>query len=414
MYRIVKNVKGELKLRPQSTRLISARAATFTARQMDTIIARYYSLGLVLTGFEMYTHAQAQAKYLNPLVYAITLGFTLASIAGMLLYSWLRDYSNVWYLLHAASVALNVFLWPVAMADSSHLPNDFTPYVFWSLGWGAISAGLGLRRAFAVVYIVLVPVIFAFIQTSPMGGSASWFRAGQDLIYTVLIGAVITAMVHMLRHRAQQQDAASEQANLAAAGEAAANAVAHERLRLGALVHNQVLSALTAAINAYSPEDKAAAKALASSAIARLSSYESEIIDAETQVPVAAFFESLTNLVRQQAPEFTVSSELEGSLEIPIDVTTALSEAMMQAIVNSQLHAGRSTTKRRVKLRAAGSSVKIAVADDGRGFRPSRVPKNRLGIRTMIFKRVKQIGGTAHINSAPGDGTQVVLEWSAQ
>ena len=393
---------------------MSARATSFSARRMDTIIARYYSICLVVTGIEMYIHAQAQIQFLNPYIFAATLGFTALSIIGMLLYSWFRDYSNLWYLLHASSVLVNIAVWPIEMVHSHHLPPDFTPYVFWSLGWGALSAGLGLKRAYAGIFIILLPVLFALVQVSPSGGSATPFRAGQDLTYTVLISAVVTAMVQMLRYRAQQQDAASERANLAAASEAASNAVAYERLRLGALVHNQVLSALSATINAYAPEQQMAAKSLAAGAIKRLATYETEFVDAETQVPVASFLDSLSSLVRQQAPEFSVSSQLEGSFEIPVGVTAALSEATMQAISNSQLHAGRSVTKRRVKLKAGASAVKIAVVDDGRGFRPSRIPKNRLGIRTLIFKRVKQVGGNAHINSAPGDGTQVILEWAAK
>jgi len=398
----------------QTPRVVSAKAATFTTRRMDTIVARWFSLGAGLSAVEMFMHAQEQAHLLNPLVFWPTLGFTLATILGMITWSWLRENNNLWYLLHAGSVLLNLALWPLEMKHGVQLPPDFTPYVWWSLGWGVMSAGLGLRRGFAAVYLVLVPLWFAAIQMSPMGGSATLARASQDTVYTLLISAVIVAVVHMLRYRASQQDLAFELASQAAATEAAENAVANERLHVGSLVHNQVLSALNAAISAYSPEDQETAKNLAAGAIVRLGNFEAEVLDGETQIPVAAFFDSLTNLIAQQAPEFSVSTEVEGSFELPVDVTTALSEATMQAVANSLMHAGPKVSKRRVKLRAANSHVKIAIVDDGRGFRVARIPKNRLGIRTLIFKRVKQAGGTPNIQSSPGEGTSVILQWEAE
>jgi signal transduction histidine kinase len=63
-------------------------------------------------------------------------------------------------------------------------------------------------------------------------------------------------------------------------------------------------------------------------------------------------------------------------------------------------------------LKAEGNQIKIVVRDEGVGFRPSRVPKNRLGIRTIIFRQLESVGATAHIDSRPGEGTTVVLEWS--
>ena len=400
--------------RSQTSRVVSAKATTFTLRRMDTIVARYYSLALVLSGVEMYSHVQEQAGYLNAWFLYPAVGLIFVSILGMLLWSWIREYNSFWYLLHAAAVVLNLAAWPWAVQPGAHFPADFTPYFWWSLGWGAMSAGLGLRLGLAATYIVVVPLWFAYIQTSAIGGGASLARAAQDAVYTVLISAVLTAMVQMLRYRAMQQDLAFESASRAAAAEAASNAVANERLRVGSLVHNQVLAALNAAIEAYSPDQEQTAQNLASSAIRRLSDFESEVIDFESRIPVSSFFESLGQLIQQQDTTITVSTEVEGNLDVPVDVASALSEATMQAVANSLMHAGPKVTRRRVKLRYSNGNIKITIVDDGRGFRPSRVPKNRLGIRTLIFKRINQLGGEAKIQSSPGEGTNVILQWEAK
>jgi signal transduction histidine kinase len=43
----------------------------------------------------------------------------------------------------------------------------------------------------------------------------------------------------------------------------------------------------------------------------------------------------------------------------------------------------------------------------------SRVPKNRLGIRVSIIERVELAGGRVFIDSRPGDGANIILEWGA-
>jgi signal transduction histidine kinase len=54
--------------------------------------------------------------------------------------------------------------------------------------------------------------------------------------------------------------------------------------------------------------------------------------------------------------------------------------------------------------------VKIVISDDGVGFRVSRIPRSRLGLRLSIIQRVETIGGRVFIDSKPGSGTNIVLE----
>jgi signal transduction histidine kinase len=84
----------------------------------------------------------------------------------------------------------------------------------------------------------------------------------------------------------------------------------------------------------------------------------------------------------------------------------------LQAIANSQQHAG-DRASRSLVLKGHKAGIKIVIKDDGRGFRMSRVPKNRLGIRLSIIERVELAGGRVFIDSRPGDGANIILEWGA-
>jgi signal transduction histidine kinase len=68
--------------------------------------------------------------------------------------------------------------------------------------------------------------------------------------------------------------------------------------------------------------------------------------------------------------------------------------------------------QRELILKASNNELKIVLKDNGKGFRPNRVPKGRLGIRNSIVGRVQSVGGTAYIVSSPGQGATVILEWS--
>ena len=85
---------------------------------------------------------------------------------------------------------------------------------------------------------------------------------------------------------------------------------------------------------------------------------------------------------------------------------------MLQAVDNSIKHAGKNV-KRVVRLRGKKRGIKIVVSDDGRGFRPSQISKDRLGIRNSIIDRVERVGGRVFIDSAPGSGANIVIEWDS-
>ena len=57
--------------------------------------------------------------------------------------------------------------------------------------------------------------------------------------------------------------------------------------------------------------------------------------------------------------------------------------------------------------------MKLEVADDGRGFEQSEVAPDSFGLRSMR-ERAAQIGATLRIESRPGKGTSIRIEWREQ
>jgi signal transduction histidine kinase len=96
---------------------------------------------------------------------------------------------------------------------------------------------------------------------------------------------------------------------------------------------------------------------------------------------------------------------------VPAAVAEAIVSAAVQAMVNSVNHAGGPEVPRSIEVRMSDGALSVAVADEGRGFAMADIPSQRLGVRVSILERVRTVGGTARIRSAPGKGTRIELGW---
>jgi signal transduction histidine kinase len=392
--------------------VLHAMPSSYAARRLEKIFGRSYSLALLLTGAEMSVNAFSQINSYKPLFFWPLLSFTLFSIVGMAISNWFFTGGRRWYVLHFASVSLNIALW-VFEVQPAALPLEHAPYVWWSLGLAALSASFGLRKALAGAAIVILPVAYGLLRTSAFGGDASIDRTIEDCLYTFLFSGTFAALFELMRFRALEQDLANDKLRDAAVAQASQGSRERERLRLASVVYNQVIVALNSALDAQTPEQRENAAHLAEASIARLKGYSAESVGEDPIIPADALFSSIEELVATQHPGFKLYSSVQSQVWVSAEVADALTQATLQAVTNSQIHAGGERVLRELRLKAEGNQVKIVVRDEGVGFRPSRVPKNRLGIRTIIFRQLESVGATAHIDSRPGEGATVVLEWSA-
>lgn len=392
--------------------VLHSRPSSYAARRVEKIIGRAYSLALLLTGAEMSVNAFSQIGSYKPVFFWPLLGFTLFSIIGMAIANWFFHGGRRWYILHFASICVNLAFW-VFEVKPEVLPLPHAPYVWWSLGMASLSAAFGLRKSLAGAAIILVPVVYGFLRTSVYGGDASIDRTIEDCLYTFLFSATFAALFELVRFRAVEQDLANDAVRDAAVAQASQGTRERERLRLASIVYNQVIVALNSALDAVTPQQQRNAASLAEAAISKLRSYGSDDLSGKLDIPIDALFNSIEELLLEQHPKLKISSSVQGRVMIPAEVADALTEATLQAVTNTFMHAGGSNVERELRLKAEGPQVKIVVKDEGAGFRLSRVPKNRLGIRTIIYRQLESVGAKAHIDSRPGEGTTVVLEWSS-
>ena len=101
----------------------------------------------------------------------------------------------------------------------------------------------------------------------------------------------------------------------------------------------------------------------------------------------------------------------EPTLRLPSRVEMALFRIAQEALTNVAKHAQASQVT--LTLEAVDDRVRLTIADDGVGFEPGRLDgqgdHQGWGILTMQ-ERAAAVGGTLHVKSAPGAGTQVIVE----
>jgi signal transduction histidine kinase len=106
-----------------------------------------------------------------------------------------------------------------------------------------------------------------------------------------------------------------------------------------------------------------------------------------------------------------VELTIDGAAKLPADVHIAVYRIAQEAFNNIIKHAG--ATQVCVTFRAMPDALFLAVRDDGRGFDPTAIPDDHMGVRIMA-ERAASIGARLRIDSATWRGTEVSVSWPDQ
>lgn len=129
--------------------------------------------------------------------------------------------------------------------------------------------------------------------------------------------------------------------------------------------------------------------------------------------PAEAGDQDMAQALRTRAGAFErrsgvrVRVEAPTPLRLPSEPAHALLRIVQEALTNIDHHARAKNVE--LELRP-GPPLVLRISDDGRGFDTSGVAAGRLGLISMR-ERAQAIGATLHIRSAPGQGTEITLEW---
>ena len=105
-----------------------------------------------------------------------------------------------------------------------------------------------------------------------------------------------------------------------------------------------------------------------------------------------------------EGAEIRADFRVQGERRVPLEVEQALFRVAQEALANVARHSGAGYAE--VDLTYAADTIILRVADDGRGFDPSRNPGGGFGLQSMR-ERLVRLGGHVNVESAPGKGTRV-------
>ncbi|GAA5108990.1 ATP-binding protein [Nocardia iowensis] len=385
-----------------------ARAA---AEQIDRILAFALGLGVWIFGAGDAAEIAGQSRHFPAwwTVLALSGVFgTALLLAGTALRAALPTVRNI------AATHATVFAVVVGLSGFAVQPGQITDDVAWIyrlVPLGGVAATLAWRTPVTAIYLVAVGALAAS-STGWATGDLGWMEFALTSVRIIGITIAFVYITQLARRAARLLDKERARAHDQAALAAAEEARAGERARFAGVIHDKVLATLLDTSRGGSPSVLArqADHALGQfAAIGRVNELctDLEAIEAIAHEAGAATDTELRVQVRHDCNS--------ADLRIDSAAVAALGQAAAEAVRNSVRHAavpGR-TVARQLTIVARESGITVVVSDDGAGFDPDQVAANRLGLTVSIVGRMREAGGRATIDSCPGAGTRVVLEWNA-
>ena len=285
-------------------------------------------------------------------------------------------------------------------------PNSF--WMFEVETVAGCAAVLAWRVRTLVAYVVSVQVIMFTVGVFFGAGSVAGPVVGdavRSLVTMSMFTALAVALLRAGRLLDETTDSAVAEANRATRAEVARAA----RQSVEMLVHDRIIVALLAYANGT---DAARSAVEAHAALSAITS-ETESLEEVAGVTPKALAWEMQALTTGLDPQIRFDYEAEGNDALPSLMSSAVVEALSEALRNSLRHApaGRAVI-RQVRATLTSDQVEVLVLDDGVGFDPTAIGAARLGVRHGILRRMEAVpGGSAEVRSRLGYGTMVALRW---
>ncbi len=349
-----------------------------------------------------------QHLWLAGIVYGVQTGWSLVWATIVLA----RSAIPAW----AMAIDVGVAAGCLVLAGLACYPQDATTWAN-----SAVAPAMGTAVAAAAAWPLIASaasgllLAFAYLSGVIRGltlSDTAWAATVGNI--TSLLGfAVIAGLVsHYLMRLAGASAAAAVELAAARARRASEESRDAERTRQYRMLHDTVLSTLSAlARGGLDPSDPLVRQRCAADAdyLRGLISSGGTSAGNQLQGELAAVGRSQAALgLRVHVHCADVPSDL------PEPVVRALTDACREALNNVIKHSGDTqawVTAVGLDPHAPGGPLTtLTITDRGRGFDPACVGPG-LGMRESISGRMSEIGGAAHLDSRPGQGTTVELAW---
>ena len=220
--------------------------------------------------------------------------------------------------------------------------ND-DPWMWAAIGTAVVCAGIWLGGRFAIAYGALVAVCYVLLRVTPQGGSSDITYAICAGVFASGAGLAILAVALGMITAASAADDLAARVHGQEVEQALDRAVSEERARLDQLIHDDVMTTLTATAHASDRTSVRATATLAKQTLAKIEDLASGIGNGG-----AISYEMLGRLAadtsRRVSPEVTFideTTQYPASARLPIAAAETLLSAMREAVRNALAAFGR-------------------------------------------------------------------------
>jgi uncharacterized protein YidB (DUF937 family) len=384
-------------------------------KQVEAVISRSVAVFGLVFGAQTIPSLLAQRAEAQPAWVAITVGAILASLILAMIASIVRRWVRVAHGLVSVVYLAALITWPFEVIDPDAVSSG-NHWLYSLLTVGTATAAIAFSTRIAGIYLFAVPLVYGIVRATPAGGGVTPLQACLDVIYAIILGGAVMIIVTMLRQAAASVDNAQATALDRYGHAVRQHATEVERVQVDAIVHDSVLTTLLTAARAYTPEAMALSATNAGNAIEHLHAAALVVPDDGTTVRLRDVAKRIQDAAALMSPSIELRLRDIGPRSMPVQAAEAVYSATIQAMVNSLQHAGKGPTVQRwLSMYGVGiDGIQVEVGDTGAGFMLSTVPTERLGVRVSIIERVAGAGGSAEIDSAPGEGTIVTIRWPSE
>ena len=293
----------------------------------------------------------------------------------------------------------------------------------WFLAFGLLPMCFHVTTARrALAFVVIINVIAAGMDLWRDPGLPGALTALGVLAFAVTFAYVYSRWMAQVIEQSLERAVLIEQLEATRAELAAAHheaGVQAERHRLAGEIHDTLAQGFTSIVTllqAGQASLDAASPARRHLDLALLTAREN-LAEARTLVtaltPATLEAGTLGDTVRRVTSATGAQAGIEAHAEVtgtsrrlPTGTEVVLLRVCQEALANVRKHAGARQV--RVRLCYAGTTVRLTVTDDGKGFDPGGT-NGGYGLKGMR-DRVSQVGGTVEVASVPGRGTEVSTE----
>lgn len=277
------------------------------------------------------------------------------------------------------------WLWLIEPAMVTLLLLTFRPAV-------AVATGLAFTLTPAVASLLLLGHLPATIAVQTPN------QLGNVVYLAIFVG---------VRHQLDRLHAGEREAERQRQRQVRAATRLEQHAALERLVHDEVLASLSATmLTDGRPSEVLRRDARNAIGVLSLSTDPEPTTDGPLSSKDALAV--LTSTLRRTDKDCALEAEFTPA-SYPGAVVRGVALAGAEALRNSIRHAGAAAS-RQIRITLTDDRIRVSVHDDGVGFVPD--PHSpRLGVRRSIVARMEDLGGSARIESAPGEGTAVILTW---